>query len=283
MVLRGTDTDEPAEQSRLSTMAGNAFSSPFHFARLFSNQLGEPPVALRRRVLLERAGWQLSRGTPVTEAAWNAGYSSVEGFGRAFSRAFGRRPSDPASGGHWLPAPNGIHFHPPAALWVRTRATGQSGHPGQRSGHFEHTGELRTSVLDQTLISHDLDDTRMLIENTGRLPEAEVNAVRRPGHQVLRDGAEESIAAVLDHLVRTKEVWLSAIEGQDGPPDGADPTEPPRDRHDAVAARWLALAGDIDRRQGWQDQLVDALCDPPESFVLSDVFAHVLTFSAYRR
>ena len=31
------------------------------------------------------------------------------------------------------------------------------------------------------------------------------------------------------------------------------------------------------------DRIVDALCDPPESFVLGSVLAHVLTFAAHRR
>ena len=49
-----------------------------------------------------------------------AGYESVEGFSRAFARAFGHPPSAPQgrAARHWLPAPNGIHFHPPISLWV---------------------------------------------------------------------------------------------------------------------------------------------------------------------
>ena len=23
--------------------------------------------------------------------------------------------------GHWLPAPNGVHFHPPMSLWVQSK------------------------------------------------------------------------------------------------------------------------------------------------------------------
>ena len=43
------------------------------------------------------------------------------------------------------------------------------------------------------------------------------------------------------------------------------------------------MVRDIDRRGAWDDRVVDALCDPPESFVLGSVVAHVLTFSAHRR
>ena len=53
----------------LADMAGGAYTSPYHFARELSRHAGEPPVAMRRRVMLERAAWQLRQGTSVTEAA----------------------------------------------------------------------------------------------------------------------------------------------------------------------------------------------------------------------
>src|SRR5690625_6636551 len=74
-------------------MAETVFSSTFHFARQVSRATNEPPAKLRRRVLLERAAWELQRGVTVTDAAFGAGYDSVDGFSRAFSRAFGCPPS----------------------------------------------------------------------------------------------------------------------------------------------------------------------------------------------
>src|SRR5919206_119910 len=115
-------------------MAGDAFASPWYFARQVSRGAGEPPVALRRRVLLERAAWQLREGSSVTAAAFAAGYESVEGFARAFARAYGRSPGTPdddrprTRDEHWLPAPNGIHFHPPT--WPSIPGTPSSGSPG---------------------------------------------------------------------------------------------------------------------------------------------------------
>ncbi|MEU4244048.1 helix-turn-helix transcriptional regulator [Actinoplanes sp. NPDC026619] len=87
------------ESRSLDDMAGDAFSSPFHFNRLLARGTGESPVAMRRRVLLERAAWQLKNGSAVTEAAWAAGYDSAEGFSRAYARAFGHPPSR-AAGRH---------------------------------------------------------------------------------------------------------------------------------------------------------------------------------------
>ncbi len=164
------------DNTTLGEMAEGAYSSAHHFSRRLTRDAGEPPVSMRRRVLMERAAWRLRRGASVTEVAFEAGHESVEGFGRAFSRAFGHVPSRTVDrdAGHWLPAPNGIHFHPPTSLWVDATA-GATGSPNE--------------VLAQ-LVAHDLDDTR---------------------------------------------------------------------------------------------DLLDALCDPPESFVVGSVVAHVLTFAAHRR
>ena len=76
----------------LGEMAEGAYSSPFHFSRRLARGTGEPPVTMRRRVLLERAAWELGGGGSVTEVAFAAGYESVEGFARAFARAFGHPP-----------------------------------------------------------------------------------------------------------------------------------------------------------------------------------------------
>ena len=232
----------------LGEMAGGAHSSPFHFSRQLARHAGEPPVAMRRRVMLERAGWQLRHGAAVTDAAFAAGYDSVEGFSRAFQRAFDHLPSrTEPTGSHWLPAPNGIHFHPPTNLWI-------------------HTGESAMNPLVDQLLRHDLDDTRHLLERAKQL-----------------DEVGEPLAELLTHLVFSKEVWMAAIEGTDFPQHDDDSVVSLAARHDEVAPRWLEQVRDIDRRGAWDDRIVDALCDPPESFVLSSIVAHVLTHSAHRR
>jgi AraC family transcriptional regulator len=253
------------DHRRLDDMAGGAYSSPYHFTRQLSAGAGEPPVAMRRRVMLERAAWQLRHGATVTDVAFAAGYESVEGFSRAFSNAFGQPPSQPATGSHWLPAPNGIHFHPPTSLWV-------------------HAKESAMNPLTEQLVQHDLDDTAELIDRAKQLSDEDYRAVRLPGNTVMSwDGEEGSVAAVLEHHVRAKEVWAASIEGDDVPARGGDGLAELRARHEAIAPRWLAIVRDIDRRGAWDDLLVDALCEPPESFQLGSVVAHVLTFGAHRR
>ena len=258
------------DNQQLGDMAGTAFSSPFHFSREVTRGTGESPVALRRRVMLERSAWALAHGAAVTDVALEAGYESVDGFSRAFSRAYGTPPSALARAAdgraHWLPAPNGVHFHPPLNLWIRDS---EEAHP------------MHVSAL---LLQHDVDDTTYLIDRVSTLSDEDFRRELLPGRTVLSfDGEEPSVATVLEHQVFTKQVWVAAFEGTDFPDRDADDPAALRARHEAVAPRWLAVVRDIEQRQAWDDTLIDALCDPPESFQVGSVVAHVLSYGAHRR
>ena len=261
-----------AEGASLEEMAADAHLSPFHFQRTVRRGAGESPSAMRRRVRLERAAWTLQGGTSVTDAAFAAGYDSVDGFSRAFRRAFGCAPSDlpsRAERGHWLPAPNGIHFHSPTTLYVDAG-----------SSHEHPSGDVL-----MLLVQHDLDDADALLGVAAELSEEEYRAVRLSGSRPRGfDGPDESLAQVMRHLVLSREPWLASIAGQEEP-DLSGPDDPASlvSRHRRTAPRWLAMVRDVERRGAWQDSIVDALCDPPESFLLSQILAHELTFSAHRR
>lgn len=253
----------------LDQMADGAASSPFHFSRQLREMAGEPPVTMKRRVLLERAAWQLGEGASVTQASIDAGYDSVEGFSRAFHRAYGRPPSRAVGiADAWLPAPNGIHFHPPTSLWV-------------------HRGEQAMNPIAAGLVEHDLDDTTYLLAVAATVPADDLHRPILTGATTLTwDGPDDTLGRVLDNHVWTKEVWLASIEGHDQPDrtpvDDLD-LDALADRHRTVAPRWLAFVRDVDRRSAWDDRLVDALCDPPESFAMGSVVTHVLTYAAHRR
>ncbi len=283
------------DADRLEQIAAGAHSSPFHLSRQVRGATGEPPVSLRRRVLMERAAWQLQRGSTVTDAAFAAGFESVEGFARAFSRAYGHPPSamPPATDrGHWLPAPNGLHFHGPAVLYA-AHPPSTPPPPGlyvdvrEGAGAEDVAGGQEQPAGDVLglMVRHDLDDTAALLAAAKALDERALCDVRLPGHVALEwAGPDASLLDVLGHLALSKEPWLAAVLGEDAPDE-----TPPDDvagltsRHEQSSGRWLAWVRDVERRGAWADRVIDAICDPPESFQLGQIVAHDLTFSSHRR
>lgn len=79
----------------LDALAREANLSPFHFHRIFRGMVGETPVAMHRRLRLERAASTLQRNdAPVARIAFEAGFETHEAFTRAFRAAFGSTPSE---------------------------------------------------------------------------------------------------------------------------------------------------------------------------------------------
>jgi AraC-like DNA-binding protein len=248
-------------------MARSSFASEYHFSREVSRLTGEPPAAMRRRVMLERAAWRLQRGEPVAAVAVAEGWSSPEVFSRAFRRSFGVPPSQAGAVGFRLPAPNGVHFHPPESLWL------------------DAPGDAVQPDVSMLMIAHDAADTGYLIGITAGLTAEQWSQQVAPGQVVLDwDGPEPSVAAVLDALVWTKEVWLASIEGRDQPArTGGRTAGQLAADHADVSERWTAMVRDHAAQGRLGDTVIDALCDPPESFQLYGIIAHVLTYSAHRR
>ena len=249
-------------------LAARAMLSPFHFNRLVRAGIGEAPGAFRRRLLLERAAWQLRRGATVTEAAAEAGYDAVEAFSRAFTRAHGVPPSRFADEPRdfQLAAPNAIHFHPPGGLLL--------------------PGSPRTATMDLTdrLVEHDHWHTTRLLAQAATLADDALDRRMRPGLVVHAfEGPEPDVRTMLDRILFTKEVWTAAIGGRDIPTE-RDRTIPGlQARLRAIEPQFSALVRRIRDRNEWDDAFVDALCTPPVSFTFGSVIAHILTVSMTRR
>jgi AraC family transcriptional regulator len=224
-------------------------------------------VALRRRLLLERAAWQLSTGAATpSEAAAAAGYGSLAAFSRAFARAHGAAPSAFAVSGKpvELGAPNGIHFHPPAGLLI----------PGARQ-------PVPRRDLTERMVSHHIDRVRELLEAAAALPAAALERPVRPGFvAVWFEGEEASAGLMAERLVYTLEVWVAAIAGEPAPAGGDGDL---LRRLDRAGREFSRLARWIRDRGAWDDAFVDALCEPPQSFTYGGVLSHVLSYGAVRR
>jgi AraC family transcriptional regulator len=254
--------DEPGGNGH--RLARRAHFSRDHLDRILAGATGETPAALRRRLLLERAAWQLRTGAATpSEASGPAGYGSLAAFSRAFARAYGEPPSTYA-GPVQLEAPNGIHFHPPAGLLI----------PGARE-------PVARRDLSERMVQHHLDRVRELLGAAATLPSEQLERPLRPGFvAVWFEGEEPSASMMAERLVFTLEVWVAAIAGRPLPETG---TEDLLRRFDRAARDFARLARAIRDRGAWDDAFVDALCEPPQSFTYGGVLAHILGYGAIRR
>jgi AraC family transcriptional regulator len=260
-----------ADNTDVGDMARSSYASEFHFSREVRRLTGESPAALRRRIMLERAAWRLHQGETVSGVAADEGWSSAEVFSRAFRRTFGVPPSRAADVQFRISAPNGLHFHPPHSLWL------------------DSDGDTKEPDISHLMVTHDIADTSYLITQATGLSKDQWTEEISPGQVVLEwDGPEPSVGAVLGAIVWTKEVWLATIEGRDFPGRGAtqpESTTPEQlaAHHDGIGNRWSAMISEYSSEGRLGDTVIDALCDPPESFQLYGIVAHVLTYSAHRR
>jgi AraC-like DNA-binding protein len=256
--------DHPGADGR--ELARRAAFSRDHLDRIVAAATGESPVALRRRLLLERAAWQLRTGqATASEAAAAAGYGSLAAFSRSFKRAHGVGPSAfTADHPIEIAAPNGIHFHPPAGLLL----------PGAK----HHRGR----DLTERMVLHHLARTRELLQAAATVDPAALSRPLRPGFTATWfEGDEPDAATMAERLVFTLEVWVAAMAGHalPEPPDRQELLE----RHEAVATAFARIARSIRDRGAWDDAFVDALCEPPQSFTYGGVLSHILAYGAVRR
>ncbi len=158
-------------------MARSSYASEFHFSREVRRLTGESPAALRRRIMLERAAWRLHRGESVSAVAADEGWSSAEVFSRAFSRTFGVPPSRAADIRFRLPAPNGLHFHPPQSLWL------------------DSDGDTKEPDISRLMVAHDVADTAYLINQATQLSKDQWTEEISPGQVILEwDGPDPASA-----------------------------------------------------------------------------------------
>jgi len=261
--------------TKTQDLARQAYQSRTQFHRLFRTVIEETPGAMRRRLLLERAAYQLARARmSVTDVALDANYGSLEAFTRAFRKAFRISPSlyrrmrDP----HFhLPASNKIHFFAPAPS-----ATSSSSKGGSDMDLFDR------------FAGNDSWHTRRLLEYAGTLKEEQLD---RPLPTVVEllpwRESNKTLRQLLENIIFTKEVWTAALSGADmdmsSPPKSQRTPQEMLQRLDKTDAELHRIFSDVRKRSAWDDTFVDALCEPAETFTFGGVFAHIVTFNAHRR
>ena len=264
-VLADTLDDHEAPPASL---ASRAHLSRFHFDRLVSAAAGEPPAALRRRILLERAAYQLiTTDHDVIRVAVDAGYASNEAFTRAFRRAYGQPPArwrrDPA--GFRLEAPSRVHFNPPGGLRVPA--------PGRFTGM-----DLLTAMIE-----HHVWLVGEMLTRAGRLPAAQLSMPVRISVEGIDD--EPTLRSLLARLVGQLGMWDAAVHHRpyDFDAEQHESIAQLQGKLSAVGPAFLTEVRAIIDEGRLDETFVDAICDPPEVFTYGGMIAHVLTFAAHRR
>jgi AraC-like DNA-binding protein len=80
---------------RLADAAREAYLSPYHYDRLFSQTFGQTPLKFLTRLRIDRAKELLVRDVaPVTEVCFAVGYESPGSFSTKFHRAVGYSPRE---------------------------------------------------------------------------------------------------------------------------------------------------------------------------------------------
>lgn len=264
-VLAATLDDRDADGEKL---ASRLHLSRFHFDRIVSAAAGEPPAALRRRVLLERAAHRLiTTEDEVLEVALDAGYASHEAFTRAFGRAYGRTPS------RWrqqpttfrIEAPSNVHFNPPGGL----RA------PAQR--------KVTAMDLLTRMVEHHVWLVGEMLIRAEELTDDVLDANVEISVEGLDD--DPTLRSLLSRLVGQLAMWDAATHDQpyDFELEQDVSISELRSRLAESGPAFLAQVAAIAAEGRLDETFVDAICDPPEIFTYGGMIAHVLTFAAHRR
>ncbi len=249
-------------------LAARVHLTRYHFDRVVAATAGEPPLAFRRRILLERAAYRLlTTDSTVLDVALEAGYSSHEAFTRAFSRAYGRTPSAWRRGRSQfeIAAPSRVHFHPPGSLRV----------PARR--------KVTAMELINRMVDHHVWLVGELLIRADRLPDGVLDAPIEISVEGLDD--RPTLRSQLSRLVGQLAMWNAAIAGHEYD-FATEENESVAAMRARLAAAGPAFAEHVRRvvDEGRLDEtFVDAVCDPPEVFTYGGMIAHVLTFAAHRR
>ena len=275
-----------------SSMAQNAYLSRYHFGRVFERTVGEAPGALRRRLLLERAAYELrTTQTAVSFIALDADYRTPEGFSRAFKKAFGLSPHayrQAAQQIRLLPGPSGVHYQHETKSLVTTLPGGK------------RNMDLTDRLLEKDYIAKRriLECARLLSDGQLDAPLAFRNKVVRfvEPPRTLRETlvhlfGDHSEVSAEDHSEATTEGWVGGMYEAVGWQPKDIPARTLTGNSPAAMLEGLEGASKMFRdfvhyvraQNLWDQEWVDAACEPPETFAVGRVIEESLSSGIAQR
>ncbi len=287
-MLRLLERHLRAEEADAS-MAKQAFLSRFHFGRVFRRVVGEAPGEIGRRLRLERAANALRMTRrDVTEIGFDAGYGSLEGFSRAFRRAYGlapthyRKQSAPASS---LPSLNHVHYDP------QTR--------GLRV--ISPTGEPKMDLTDR-LLDNDYREKKRLLETALPLIDSQLDAPLAFRHNLMpfvepertlrealgRMTGDGWVLGMLDAAGwpstahgRPRIGWQAAGSDQSGIANHSIPEM--LARLEGFQKDYTAFVQKVKAENLWETEWLDTDCEPTETFTYGTTIEATLTWGIAQR
>lgn len=250
--------------SSSAELAGQEGYSVAQTYRRFRANNGTAPMAMRRKLLLERAAWMLRwTGQTVGEIAMEARYETSDGFARAFRSAYGLGPRDWRKLGaedFRIGGPGGVHYHPNGDKNRVSKETTLNLYEQLMEDHRVETHRL----IDLAYTLHSRDE---VIPNIEPFPWC---------------GNELTINRLVERCSTFAEPWLHAlrqIKFGDKPETAADHHDRLEKNHEA----WMKLYNEVVEDGAWNLTFVDADCNPPEVFAYGFVMKHTLHFNTHQR
>jgi|GEM_PF-2033363 len=248
------------------SLAGDAAYSVAQFYRRFRMDMGEQPLHLRRRLLLERAAYELTRTeAPISEIALKARYGSFEGFSRGFRQAFGvspRRYRTLRVTDYRLDPSHAIHFAP------------------SNTTEADRQGAIAMNMIERLCGAHYLN-MKLILDRCETLSDDQLDRPVEHYYDPLpwMEGTQ-TVRTLLRHIVGDGAPWpgvpaekvhdLSTIDGLRSALDDRFP-------------RFMSLVASHESEGLWDLTFVDADCDPPIVFSYGGWIGHVIVFENYRR
>jgi len=247
-------------------LAAKASYSVAQFYRRFLRDVGQSPLHLRKRLLLERAAFELSRtSASVSEIGFKAKFVSAEGFSRSFKRVYGVSPTryrELSPSDYRLDVDHPVHFRP------------------SEIPEAQRQGDFAMNLLERVLGAHYVN-MKLILDICESLTDDQLDAPISIYYDPLpwmQDN--QSLRSMLKHIIGDGSPWpgVAALTKH-------DTNTLPGLRTALVESypRYMALVASHEKEGLWDLTFVDSDCEPPMVFSYGGWIGHTIVFQNYRR